>query len=96
MGIFVNLNDSLNRWSVETIFSIVALIKKYCDDNNIYGAELCSVEDNTWTDTINKRYDVEIRYHVEGQNIQQKLLILKGEVIDGAAFHKRYSEFYPK
>lgn len=41
----------------------------------------------------NGRIDIEVV--IQGEElISQKLLILKDEVIDGNAFHKRYSEFY--
>lgn len=41
------------------------------------------------------RVDIEIRF-VDEKNcpIQQKLLILDDEVVDGMAFHKRYKEWY--
>lgn len=43
----------------------------------------------------NNRIDIEISYQGEnGLPVRQKLLILKDEVIDGATFHKRYSEWY--
>lgn len=53
-----------------------------------------------WRDDVkdpNGRIDVEIMYEGEdGKMYEQKLLILKGEVIDGLTFHERYSEWYPK
>ena len=51
-----------------------------------------------WRDNVtdpNGRIDIEIRYeNSERQLIQQKLLILKGELIDGETFHKRFNEWY--
>lgn len=43
----------------------------------------------------NGRIDIEIRY-VDEKNclVQQKLLILNDELIDGEIFHKRYKEWY--
>ena len=43
----------------------------------------------------NGRIDVEVEYkNSDGYLIRQKLLILKGELIDGETFHKRYHEWY--
>ena len=42
----------------------------------------------------NGRIDVEVLYEKDNKMILQKLLILKDEVIDGIAFHKRYKEWY--
>ena len=91
---FVNLDDPLNRWTVDKVDEIVTLVRQYTETHNIECAELCSVDDNTWSDQKNKRYDVWIRYYKEGHFWEQKLLILKGQILDGKEFHKRYSEFY--
>lgn len=41
------------------------------------------------------RIDIEIRFNNEkGDLIQQKLLILNDELIDGKTFHKRHREWY--
>jgi len=41
------------------------------------------------------RIDIEIRFTDDNGNlIQQKLLILNDELIDGVTFHKRYNEWY--
>ena len=49
-------------------------------------------------DDVNDKYgrvDIEIRYvNKNHQSIQQKLLILNGELIDGEMFHKRFHEWY--
>ena len=51
-----------------------------------------------WKDDISDehgRIDIEIRYLNKDETlIQQKLLILNDEVIDGEMFHKRYREWY--
>lgn len=51
-----------------------------------------------WRDDVkdeNGRIDIEIEYTDEKKHlICQKLLILKDELIDGAAFHARYAEWY--
>ena len=42
-----------------------------------------------------ERIDIEIRFKDETNRlIQQKLLILDDEVIDGKTFHKRFKEWY--
>ena len=93
----VNLNDPLNRWTLDTVKMVCDKVKGYVLRRNISDVELLSVEDNTWADSDNQRYDVTIRYTSEnGYFMEQKLLILKGEVLDGVEFHKRYNEFYGK
>lgn len=92
---FINLNDYLNRWSLEKVCEITGLIKEYADKHDYHDVRLLSVEDNTWSDEANQRYDIEIDYVSDGGRCWQKLLIMKGEVIDGLQFHKRYVEFYP-
>lgn len=92
---FINLNDSLNRWSLEKIWEITGLIKEYADKHDYHDVKLLSVEDNTWSDEANQRYDIEIDYVSDGGLCRQKLFLMKGEVIDGLQFHKRYAEFYP-
>lgn len=51
-----------------------------------------------WQDNVkdaNDRIDVSIKFENDkGFPIRQKLLILKGELIDGVTFHKRYKEWY--
>ncbi len=94
---FINFGDSLNRWKLDRIISISTKIKEYCDAYEIKDAELVSVEDNSWNDPANQRVDIEIRYvNEQGYLIQQKLLLMKGMLIDGNEFHKRFHEFYPE
>ena len=95
-GIFLNFSDYLNRWKLDTIVNVVSLVKSYVESHHIKDVELCSVEDNTWSGD-NDRYDVEIRYaDSKGDIIQQKLLILRGEILDSKEFHSRYEEFYQR
>lgn len=92
---FINHYDPLNRWTVQEVLDIASLIDDYCKSSNIKNAELCSVESNCLADPENQRYDIEICYSNEAEMlIRQKLLILKGEVVDGKEFHKRFKEFY--
>ncbi len=92
---FINWDDSLNQWSLDKVIEIVSKIKAYADKKKLKDVILHSVEDSSWSDSENGRIDVEIRFrNNKNQLIQQKLLILKGEVIDGEEFHKRHDEFY--
>lgn len=94
---FINNEDLLNRWRVDTVLLIVSKVQQYCMEHNLINAYLHSVEDNRWSDPKNGRFDIEIRYINENGNlIQQKLLYLRGEILDGNEFHKRHDEFYPR
>ncbi len=93
---FVKTNDELNRWPIAQVAELAVKVNDYCEANGIEDAELCRVEDNSWSDPDNERMDIEIRYtNAKGQPVHQKLLMLKGEVIDGVQFHERFKEFYP-
>ncbi len=91
---FVNFSDPLNRWDIDKVILICNEVKRYADNHNLDKVELHRVEDNTWSDKENQRYDIEIRYMKGNQLIQQKLLMLKGELLDGDEFHNRINEFY--
>ncbi len=91
---YYNFSDKNHKCCLDQLFRIVTLIKDYCDRNNLEDVEVLSIEDNTATDTVNQRFDIEIMFRRKGIPVYQKLLILKGEVIDGKTFHKRYEEFY--
>ena len=94
---FVNFNDPLNRWDLDTVKMVCDKVKGYALNKGISDVELVTVEDNTWTDKVNQRYDITIRYTSgDGLFMEQKLLILRGRVIDGKEFHKHYDEFYGK
>ena len=93
--LFINFNDPRNNWSLEKVYEITKLIKEYVDRRDYHEVRLLSVEDNTWSDAANQRYDIEITFINDGGFQWQKLLIMKGEVIDGWQFHKRYEEYYP-
>lgn len=91
---FVNFGDPLNRWDIDKVTLICNEVKRYADKHNLGQVYLHRVEDNTWSDKENQRYDIEIRYMKGSHLIQQKLLILKGELLDGEEFHNRINEFY--
>lgn len=97
---FIDFSDSLNQWPIDKVADIVLKTKEYADKKGLTNVLLHSVED--WSKASeshpdpNNRIDIEIRYTDEKGNLmQQKLLMLKGEIIDGLEFHKRHKEFYP-
>lgn len=92
---FINLEDPMNEWRLDKVFEICQKVKEYADKNGLKDVVLHHVEDNVWSDAINQRYDIEIRYRINGHLIEQKLLMLKGEILDGKEFHARHDEFYP-
>ena len=94
---FINFGDSNNRWELDTIKEIVSLIKSYTVVHHLKNVKLRNVEDARRSDPENQRFNVDIIYtDKDGMLIEQRLLILKGEVIDGEEFHKRREEFYPR
>ncbi len=95
--IFVNMESEAHTWALDKIKSIVDLLSDYAESHGLKDVVLVSVEDSTWSDSANQRYDIYVEYPSEsGQPVQQKLLILKGEVIDGRTLHERFEEFYPE
>ena len=92
---FVNFDDVLNRWSLDLVADIVTKTKAYADSQNLHDVELYEVEDSMWSDPDNNRIDITIRYNDDkGFYCSRKLLMLKGEIVDGVEFHKRFEEFY--
>ncbi len=91
---FINWDNK--EWELDKVAEIINKVKDYCDKKGIK-ASLYEVEDQSSNPgEKNERFDVEIRYFNEKNIlIQQKLLILNGEVVDGKEFHKRFNEFYP-
>lgn len=69
--------------------NILELLDKYMDGKEY---TICEIRQDNINDK-NQRIDVEICYKTNF-TIRQKLLILKGEVLDGNSFHKRYHEWY--
>lgn len=96
-GIFTNLMENQDpHWPIDLMIDILGKIKAYADKKGYTGVEVQRVEDSTWSDPINKRYDIDIVYTDQDNHlIRQKLLMLKGELLDGLEFHNRFKEFYP-
>ena len=90
---FINYDNK--DWDFLTVKKIVDKVEQYVLENALKEVKLLRVEDNTWADTKNRRYDIEISYvDDKGRLVWQKLLILKDEILDGEQFHKRFEEFY--
>ena len=90
-------NFITDLWDLDALVDIInkvnAYVSVFADENT--KADVTDIEDNTYADKANKRYDITVKYFKKGHYIQQKLLYLKGELIDGEEFHRRYKEFYP-
>ncbi len=90
---FINYDNK--DWDFLTVKRIVDKVEQYVFKKALKEVKLIRVEDNTWADTKNRRYDIEISYvDDKGKLVWQKLLILKDEILDGEQFHKRFEEFY--
>lgn len=94
MSAFIDFSDPRKKWKLNLIADIIEKVKAYADKNGYKDVVLLSVEDNTWNDPKNQRFDVEIA--TSGNPQWQKLLFLKGELLDGNEFHERFNEFYPE
>ena len=93
---FLNFHHN-NNWRLDVIADISRKVLDYANSHGLKDVTLVSVEDDTWGDPANQRYNIEIAFdRTENNVIGQRLLMLKGEIIDGETFHKRYKEFYPE
>ena len=93
---FINLDNPMKYFDVSVLANIAAQIVKYQNTIGAKKIELISLEDNTWEDTDNERYDIWLRiYDSEGGVYNQKCLFLKGKLVMPGEFHKRYKEYYP-
>lgn len=90
--------DRFILWPLDELCDAVNKIEKYCkvkmsDCSNI-------VLDEIWKTVSdepdgNDRIDAEVSYMREKKLYRKKLLIMRGEVIDGYTFHERFKEYYP-
>ncbi len=70
---------------------ILDLIDKYMNGKPYH---ICEIRQENIKDPVG-RIDIIIKYiALNGLSVQQKLLILKDELIDGKTFHARYNEWY--
>jgi len=91
---FINFDDPYNRWTLDKILYICNKVKEYATKHNLENVVLETIEDNRWSDSKNQRYDITISYYKGDHIWEQKLLLLKGELIDGKECHRRFNEFY--
>lgn len=93
--IYVNFDNNHNS-TLDELYDVFSKLKDYAAKKKLENVSVLSVENCTWQDKENQRYDIEISYTDKSNKLfSKKLLILKGEVIDGVEFHRRYEEFYP-
>lgn len=90
------INFGPNELLLKDITDVLQKVQEYVIKKGFKDPVLCSFEDARWEDPANQRFDIVIEYIDDDtcHRVRQKLLILKGEVIDGNTFHKRFSEFY--
>ncbi len=92
---FINFGQS-KGWDIETMKSIADQIYDYVTSRGYTNVLVTDIEDNHEFDKVNGRYDITIVYNKGQALCCRQLLYLKGEIVDGDAFHKRFEEFYPK
>ena len=80
---------------VDIAADITSKIKEYMDNAGIKDAGIYRIEDQSYADPVNNRFDIEVDYSLDGRMVWQKRLYLKGEIVDGVDFHRRFKEFYP-
>lgn len=91
----INWDKEDADWRLDVLASICTQTLDYANKRGYKNVILESIEDNTLTDPANQRYDIQILFDRTEENvIGQKLLMMKGEVIDCKTFHRRYEEYY--
>ena len=84
------------NWTLGLLADLMGKLKAFAESKGWERATLVSCEDCTEYDSVNQRYNIVVRYLIGEHVYDSWLLFLKGEIIDGKAFHKRYDEFYPE
>ena len=84
-----DIYDNIERVTASYLRHILDLIDGYRQKPY----NICEIRRDDVHDK-NGRVDIEIEYIDDNRQIRQKLLILNDELIDGAAFHARYEEWY--
>lgn len=92
------LESSFGGWPISELKKVLDAIENYRLKklSDCESLRVCSLEKNLKSKDKNDRVDIEVNYIHNGQFIYQKLLMMKGEVVDGSEFHKRFQEFYPE
>jgi len=81
-------------WDLNILADILQKTKAYADRKGLQDVTLSSIEDNTDFGD-NERYDIMIRYDCSKQGCiytEQKLLMIRGEVMDCNEYHERYQK----
>lgn len=91
---FISFNPEKTYIGVALLSDILNKVNMYAHDNGYLNVKLIEIEDQSWLDQENRRYDIRISYTYQGTQWSQLLLYLKGEIVDGEQFHKRFDEFY--
>ncbi len=90
----VNFAEPDKQWDLATLADIIKKVNKYATERGLENTTLSEIEDQSWSDSKNRRFDIVIEFEVCGIRTRQKLLYLKGQILDGQEFHKRFHEFY--
>ena len=92
---YINCSDSFNRCPLDIMSEVTTNLMFYSNKHGLKDVYLECIEDCRYSDPENERYNIDILYTNEKGNVtRQRLLYLKGEVLDGTAFHERFEEFY--
>lgn len=83
-------------WDLGVLADIRHKTDAYAVKHELIDCTIIQVFDNSKVDEANNRYDIDVVYKdaVTGRRTRAKLLYMKGDVVDGEEFHKRYEEFY--
>ncbi len=93
---FANHYNPEDSWVLDTIEDIIAKVKAYGSLHSL-DINMIEIENTSYTDVANNRYDISIKYNNEkSQPISQKLLYLKGDIVDGKTLHANFEKYYPK
>ena len=95
---FVNFAPN-EYWDWDVINDIVVLTKHYADVKHLDIIKM-ELENNSWSDVRNNRYDITItcRNTNDDENKTltcQKLLFLQGMLVDGEDFHANFQKYCP-
>ena len=92
-------------WTIQSMFYpypiqelevILDALKKYGEEHCWEGVLIRSISHDA-ADDGNNRIDIEVSYtDANRKSIYQKLWMMRGEIIDGVEFHKRFEKFYPE
>ena len=91
---YIDFSGTSRQCDSAVLDSIEKQTSVYAAGHGLKNMKIETIENNAWSDPKNERYDIEISFARNPFRRWQKLLFLKGELIDGENFHRRFSEFY--